>query len=350
VTTYFSNYGAAPEDCVVSLTNAGWRVEVTDAGLRWCNPDPDDPAGCRELRRITPRLVVELFTWFPWPMLVDPSLPVPVSDWPTEAAEVAPVSVSPCLAADRVESSVEGHGHRGTDGPVLAVVRAEFEVDDGVITRLTTNVSDMTVRRVVVATFAAGDEVSCEQQATVPGADVGSVVALGPDRLSLKVDTDIGVSPPNPASVGVEEAEVLEHLGCDGSEERTCDLAAVVPEFPRIRGALTVVTKADGTITIEATTVRLASFGVRVLEDDTVIASAVLTDASCYELDGLAGVANAFELARRPRHVAPAPPPALIDQPCDPIALPPVGGADGVDTAWDLHAAFVLGARYAETR
>ena len=328
---------------------------VDDTTLRWCAADTvvelTSSAGsptCFLLRRSGREVVVDVSMWIPHDSILDVSLPVPTMGFSQAAIDLAPATMSPCLGADVVMSAIEGHGHDRLTGPVLAVARAQFGVaPDGSISPQTSNVSDMTVRRISIGTF--DDAITtCEQTVTVPGSDVGSVTFPRPDQASLKFDTNLAISPAGPADVQPSEREVLRALGCSDTEARPCDPSAVVATVPALGGDVTVTAKPDGFLVVEASGVSFVSFGVRILVDGSETTAVVLHDASCSALDGDVAIETLYDLAREPFTLGPTPAAALTDADCGDAATTATSSAP-IEADWAMQAEFLLAVRHADS-
>jgi hypothetical protein len=265
--------------------------------------------------------------------------------------ELAPEELRPCLAAESVESSIPGQGHRDIGGPALATVRATFSVAaSGTISGFDSEVAPLTIERRVVGLSESGEPAECAQSVTLADDEVGSAVVTG-DTVSLKFDTDLGIAPVSAAELAPDAAGVLRQLGCDDGE-LSCNLAAVVPTTPHIRASVDVVVKPDGTLTVAAETASFPSFGLRVFADDQILATVVLYDSLCHRLAGDGGRTNLVALLARPHRLTATPVGALLTHGCVPFALPGDGASPDDDFRQypEKLPTFVLAARYADSR
>ena len=342
--------------CTLALSYLASTLEiVSPTQLRWCTEASEiDPEGgaCGTLRRSMTSYVVELVTWIGHDSIVDPSLPGPVGGLPPGLLELAPDALRPCLAAESVESSIPGQGHRDIGGPALATVRAAFTVSaSGAISGFDSEVVPLTIERRVVGLFESGTPVECAQSVTLAADEVGSAVVTG-DTVSLKFDTDLGIVPVSAAELAPGEAEVLRRLSCDDDGELSCDVTAVVPATPRIRASVDLVVKPDGTLTVAAQTPSFPSFGLRIFAEHEVVATVVLYDSICHRLAGDGGRTNLGALLARPHRLTATPVAALISHGCVPFALPGDGASPDDDFRQypEKLPAFVLAVRYAESR
>ncbi len=338
--------------CTLALSYLASTLEiVSPTQLRWCTEASEiDPEGgaCGTLRRLMTSYVVEFVTWIGHDSLVDPALPGPVGGLPSDLLELAPEALRPCMAAESVESSVSGQGHRDIGGPALATVRATFTVSaSGAISGFDSEVVPLTIDRRVLGLFESGAPAECAQSVTLAGDEVGSAVVTG-DTVSLKFDTDLGIVPVSAAELAPGEAGVLRRLGCDDGD-LSCDLTAVVPTTPRIRASVDLVIKPDGTLTVAAQTPSFPSFGLRVFAEAEVSATVVLYDSVCHRLTGDGGRTNLVALLARPHRLDATPIAAVISHECVPFALPGDGASPDDDFRQypEKLPAFVL-ARYAD--
>lgn len=332
------------------------RVEPLSDGLfDLCSeefPDLERSERCSTWLRVGSSYRADLVAWIPHGTIVDPALTIPLTGVADDVLSLAPAALRPCIGADVVESAIGGQDHRELAEPLLAVVRASFDVDaHGRLTTLRSWVAPMSVGRLLTGSLESGAQVSCDQEVTLTHEQVGTVVRIADDTISLKIDTQLAVVPTGHADVAADGASVLTALGCGGTG-LSCSVEEVVPFVPRIRAALDLVVKPDGTMTVHGSTGSFSSIGLRLEADGEPVTSVVLNDASCFRLAGDGGFTNLHALASRVRTIDVRPIGALRDDPCIPVALPGDGidPLDGQGADPEAVAVLLIATRYAAGR